>query len=415
MAARSSTITPAAIPAGTLTRSAYQTLPSNPSTTAYGSGAAPARRPHATNAPMMPRSSITAIGNGAIPQGPVQSGLRDGPFQQAIGLPPLADGAKRGQRVRCQCPLQRGGLRRQTHPRQGAHPVDHAGPAQVRIAPLRPTPQIDHAGPGPLNQTQVKPGQLLAAGFGPQPLTQSPVRIRPEFARQCSHRKGADPTVQAAPVPLKSPPVGIAPAAPRRGACRRPVLAWSTATQSSSRSSSRARPDHHTARHVMEPVQLGCIVRRQHDPRLPRVATGTLDKRVRSNAPAVRAVQRAGTAVRLDAVSPEIPEMGAGIGGPGRTETAQPDNAATLAGSMKPAATAHRVFDRPPAQVPERLDAAQEGCRGAALTAEPRRCRRPLGTDPRQPVSEATRSRTSRPARSDAGVGPWYRPSNDLG
>lgn len=154
----------------------------------------------------------TAIGNGAIPQGPVQSDLRDGPFQQAIGFPPLADGAKRGQRVRCQCPLQRGGLRRQTHPRQGAHPVDHAGPAQVRIAPLRPTPEIDHAGPGPLNQTQVKPGQLLAAGFGPQPFTQGPIRIRPEFARQYGHRQGADPTVQAAPIPLKSPPVGIAPA-----------------------------------------------------------------------------------------------------------------------------------------------------------------------------------------------------------
>lgn len=120
----------------------------------------------------------------------------------------------------------------------------------------------------------------------------------------------------------------------------------------------------------MEPVQLGRIVRRQHDPRLSRVATGALDKRIRSNAPAIRAVQRAGTTVRLDAVSPEIPEMGAGIGGPGRTKTAQPDNAATLAGSMKPATTAHGV--RPPAaQVPERLDATQEGCRGAALTAEP--------------------------------------------
>lgn len=217
--------------------------------------------------------------------------------------------------------------------------------------------------------------------------------------------------MQAAPVPLEIPPVGIAPAHHDMGVQtagvgvvdRNPVeFTVQVARQAG----------HDIARHVVKPVQLGCVIRRQHDPRLPRVAAGALDERIRSNAPAGRAVQRAGTAVRLDAVSPEIPEMRAGIGGPGRSETAQPDNAAALAGRMKPAATARRV--RPPAaEVPERLDAAQEGCRCAAFAAEPRTAGSRQGMFPGSQRSDP--SSTSRPARSDTGVGPWYRPSNDRG
>ena len=104
--------------------------------------------------------------------------------------------------------------------------------------------------------------------------------------------------------------------------------------------------------------------------------------------------------------------MRTGVGGPGRTETAQPDDAATLARRMKPPGAARS--GRPAAaQMPQRLDAAQEGGRRPAFAAEPR----PAGS--RQELSPASQpsdpSRTSRPARSDAGVGPRYRPSNERG
>jgi len=100
---------------------------------------------------------------------------------------------------------------------------------------------------------------------------------------------------------------------------------------------------HDLAGHVAKSSQFGRIVRGQHDPRLPRVALRPLDERIRGNPLAVGPVQRAGTAVRFDAVSPEIPEMRTGIGGPGRAETAQPDDAATLAGRMKPPRAARGV------------------------------------------------------------------------